>query len=161
MLSLTSLTASAQATVSTREREKKAAALKPGSRASPFKEEPDTPLRVEWRPVALVFRMERWTCRCGVVGHTNLGLFLYQEHLHLTSATRLAACGNDAEHPSLPRHYLHDEHAVTMCEACCGALGYATALPHGKTFAERVAKRAPGSYIEQWRAARAATGEGV
>ncbi len=166
MLSLASLTASAQQ--STRDKERLAEVKATVAKRSPKEGEAAAAAaelaaireRTEWRPLALVFRSTEWACHCGTHGITPVGLFLLQEHTRLRDSTRLLAIRpSDQSHATLPRYHHTEPQALALCHACAPLHGHAEPLPgHSDSPARAFALRYPGQYMHEWIAKRCGTG---
>lgn len=167
MLSLTSLTASAQQTARDKERlaEGKASAakrsLKEGEAEAAAVELAAIRERAEWRSTALVFRSTEWQCYCGARGVTPVGLFLLQEHTRLRDSTRLLAIRtSDQSHTTLPRYHHTESQASALCHVCAPLHGHAEPLPEpSNSRARAFALRYPGQYMHEWLAKRHGIGE--
>ena len=167
MLSLASLTASAQQSARDKERlaEVKASitkrSSKEGEAQAAVAELAAIRERAEWRPTALVFRSTEWACHCGTHGVTPVGLFLLQEHTRLRDSTRLLAIRpSDQSHAALPRYHHTEPQALALCHACAPLHGHTEPLPEPSASEARAfALRFPGQYMHEWIAKRYGTGE--
>lgn len=75
---------------------------------------------LDWRPVALVYREEHWTCQCGHEGFTPDGLFVLYEHTRMANSTRLSRPRHESENRNdLPKRILVEARVVMLCGACC------------------------------------------
>lgn len=80
---------------------------------------------LDWRPVALVYRQENWTCACLNHGETPDGLFILYEHARMANSTRLARPRHESEDRNdLPKRVLTETRVVAFCANCAPAEGF-------------------------------------
>jgi hypothetical protein len=150
---LASLAAAARATVAAKAAAPKPTHPKRSEVPTLDPEADDTPMRSEWATVALVLRVERWSCSCGAHGDAPLGLFLLQEHARHLGSTRMQAVpthrgAGPTDH--LPLRTLTDSHPVALCSVCGPGLGFTQPyLP--PTAPERRPPPVVGAYVEEWK----------
>jgi hypothetical protein len=107
--------------------------------------------QLDWRTVALVFKVERWTCTCGCTGDNPLGLFLFEEHTRVANSTRLVRPRSEAGLPPLARRTLVETSSRAMCADCCSDHHFIQALNRA-VLPHQLPERPPtkGVFVAEW-----------
>jgi hypothetical protein len=111
-------------------------------------------LQVQWRPVALVLKLEEWTCVCGHQGEHPLGLFLLEEHTRVANSTRLSRPRNEAELPPLPRRIAWENGTRLICSSCAPRHGFLKELTRAPVAAQAAVPPAKGEFTSEWETLR-------
>lgn len=156
-LSLQALISQAQAKVATvdaaRSAEKRAKTTRTETVRTEAQAEADA-LRAltDWKTKCLILVYDAWECRCGRKGRAPQGVFFYQEHTRLASATRLVPPRHESEVPKdLPRMTKDETRMVAICQRCCPSLGFTKQHTPRLPMAQRqMSLTRPGEFVTDW-----------
>lgn len=143
MNSLTQLFAAAQAVVEAKEKAKEtkkavAKAIDPAAALQALRLQAES----EWRPYAIVLRVDQWVCACGCTGEAPLGFFLLQTHIRLADSYRFLPQRAESTE-DLPHRLRVEQRSVLTCHHCMALRGF-TPLP------ARIAPPVIGAYVRDW-----------
>lgn len=149
MNSLAQLVAAAQAAVEAKAQAKAAKKLvkttSGAAQANAIAESLRLQAELDWRPYAVVLRVDRWGClACGEEGEAPLGFFLLQSHRTLANSYRFLPLKAESTQ-DLPRRLRVEPRSVGACQHCAAERGF-TPLP------ARVAPPVVGTFVREWQA---------
>jgi hypothetical protein len=128
-LSLTSLIASAKASVAAKASGEAAKAKVKTARSTSEREDAERESKtiqdsIDWIPQAVIFRCVCRICTCRHIQYASDGLYLYYEHRRLANSTRLLRQRPGIPLPSLPHYTLEVKEEIDICHSCAAQQGF-------------------------------------